>query len=289
MASDKLRIYRRAKLGEGRLLMGFSGWMDGGDISTGTVKFLVEQLDAPKSAEIEPEGFYIYSFPGSMEVTAMFRPHTRIRDGVVQSCEMPRNTFFLDEKNNLILFTGKEPNLGWVEYADCIFSLCHQFEVKTIYFIGSVAGLVPHTRQPRFSCSVSDEGLKEAMSRYGVRTSNYEGPASIVTHLTAVARQKGVSMVTLVAEIPAYVQGQNPGCISAVSKLLVNVLGLHLDIEKLRSIGDEFEKKLSEIVGAQPELASHIGKLEEDYDNEVFDTEMGDLKEWLEQRGIRVD
>jgi len=289
MASDKLRIYKRAKLVEGRLLMGFSGWMDGGDISTGTVKFLVEQLDASKSAEIEPEGFYIYSFPGSMEVTSMFRPHTRIRDGVVQSCEMPRNTFFLDEKNNLILFTGKEPNLGWVEYADCIFSLCYQFEVKTIYFIGSVAGLVPHTRQPRFSCSVSDEGLKETMSRYGVRLSNYEGPASIVTHLTAAARQKGVSMVTLVAEIPAYVQGQNPGCISAVSKLLANILGLHLDLEKLRSIGEGFERKLSEIVLAQPELANHIGKLEEDYDNDVFDTEMGDLKEWLEQRGIRVD
>jgi len=289
MASDKLRIYKRAKLVEGRLLMGFSGWMDGGDISTGTVKFLVEQLDASKSAEIEPEGFYIYSFPGSMEVTSMFRPHTRIRDGVVQSCEMPRNTFFLDAKNNLILFTGKEPNLGWVEYADCIFSLCYQFEVKTIYFIGSVAGLVPHTRQPRFSCSVSDEGLKETMSRYGVRLSNYEGPASIVTHLTAAARQKGVSMVTLVAEIPAYVQGQNPGCISAVSKLLANILGLHLDLEKLRSIGEGFERKLSEIVLAQPELANHIGKLEEDYDNDVFDTEMGDLKEWLEQRGIRVD
>ena len=30
-------------------------------------------------------------------------------------------------------------------------------------------------------------------------------------------------------------------------------------------------------------------KLEEGYDGEVFDTELGDLKTWLEQRGIRVD
>ena len=289
MASDKLQIHRRAKLKDGQLLMGFSGWMDGGNISTGTVKFLVEQLDAQKLADIEPEGFYIYNFPGSMELAAMFRPHTRIRDGLVELCDMPRNTFFLDEENDLILFAGKEPNLRWAEYADCIFSLCHQFDVKTIYFIGSVAGLVPHTRQPRFSCSVSDEELKEKMNRYGVRLSNYEGPASIVTHLTVRAKQEQVSMTTFVAEIPAYVQGHNPGCISAVVKLLTNVLNLHLDIEDLRRIGEEFERKLSEIVEAQPELASHIGRLEEDYDNEVFDTEMGDLKDWLEQQGIRVD
>ncbi len=289
MASDKLRIHKRAKLVDGRLLMGFSGWMDGGNISTGTIKFLAEQLDAPKAAEIDPEGFYIYNFPGTMEITAMFRPHARIRDGIVRSCEMPSNTFFVNEDNNLILFAGKEPNLGWAEFTDCIFSLCRQFEVKTIYFIGSVAGLVPHTRQPRFTCSVSNEGLKETMSRYGVRMSNYEGPASIVTHLTAMAGQNGVSMVALVAEIPAYVQGHNPGCISAVAKLLSNILGLHLDLERLKNTGEEFERKLSEIIAEQPELATHIGKLEEDYDNDVFDTEMGDLKEWLQQQGIRVD
>jgi hypothetical protein len=38
-----------------------------------------------------------------------------------------------------------------------------------------------------------------------------------------------------------------------------------------------------------PDLTRLIRKLEEHYDNEVFDTQMGDLKEWLQQRGIRVD
>jgi hypothetical protein len=42
-------------------------------------------------------------------------------------------------------------------------------------------------------------------------------------------------------------------------------------------------------VQQQPELAGNIRKLEEDYDNEIFDSEMGELKSWLEQQGIRVD
>jgi len=289
MVSDKLRIHKQAKLHDPRLLIGLSGWMDGGNVSTGTVKLLAEELDARKLAEIEPEEFYIYNFPGSMELAAMFRPHTRIKNGLVLSCETPKNIFFCDEKNNLILLLGKEPNLRWAEYIDCIFSLCRKFGVKMIYFIGSVAGLVPHTRQPRFSCSVSDKKLKETMGQYGVRFSNYEGPASIITQLTTQAKQNDLGMATLVAEIPAYVQGHNPKCIAAVAKRLANILDLHLNLDKLRSIGEQFEKKLTEIVQAQPELATHISRLEEDYDNEVFDTEMGDLKEWLEQRGIRVD
>jgi hypothetical protein len=67
------------------------------------------------------------------------------------------------------------------------------------------------------------------------------------------------------------------------------MLGIQVELDDLRTISDEFEKKLSDIVEEQPELDSNIHKLEEDYDNEIFNSEMGDLKKWLEQQGIRVD
>jgi hypothetical protein len=57
----------------------------------------------------------------------------------------------------------------------------------------------------------------------------------------------------------------------------------------MEAVSDEFEKKLNDVVQQQPELAGNIRKLEEDYDNEIFDSEMGELKSWLEQQGIRVD
>jgi hypothetical protein len=62
--TNKLNIYKRPKFNKSRLLLGLSGWMDGGEVSTGTVKSLINKLDARKFAEIEPTGFYIYSFPG---------------------------------------------------------------------------------------------------------------------------------------------------------------------------------------------------------------------------------
>lgn len=289
MASDKLDIYKRPKLNNPRLLLGFTGWMDGGEVSTGTVRCLIEKLGAERFAEIEPEGFYIYNFPGSMELTALFRPHTKIKNGLIRRCEFPINAFYYSEKSNLILLSGKEPNLNWEEFADCIFSLCSELGVKMIYFIGSVAGLVPHTREPRFLCSVSNPNLKETIQHYGVKFTDYEGPASIVTYLTAGANKQGLSMVSFVATVPAYVQGNNPKCIEAVTRRLAGILELEIELEDLRSISDEFERRLSEVVQEQPELAGSIRKLEEDYDNQIFDSEMGELKNWLEQQGIRLD
>jgi hypothetical protein len=32
-----------------------------------------------------------------------------------------------------------------------------------------------------------------------------------------------------------------------------------------------------------------VHKMEAEYDSELFETQMGDLKEWLEQKGIRLD
>ena len=287
--AGKLNIYKRPKLDNPQMLLGFTGWMDGGNVSTGTVKYLIDKLAAERFAEIEPEGFYIYSFPGSMELTALFRPHTKIKNGLITTFGIPANEFFASEQNNLILFLGKEPHLQWEEFSQRIFSLCTEFGVKSVYFIGSVAGLVPHTREPRIFCSVSGTQLKATFEQYGVKFTDYEGPASIITYMTANAGKHDLSMATLVATIPAYVQGNNPKCIEAVIRRLVGIMGLHIEHDDLRVVSDEFEKKLSDVVQEQEELAGNVQKLEEDYDNEIFDSEMGDLKKWLEQKGIRLD
>jgi proteasome assembly chaperone (PAC2) family protein len=289
MASEKLNIYSKPKLRNPRLLLGLSGWMDGGEVSTGSVKCLIDKLGAEKFAQIDPNGFYIYSFPGSMELTALFRPHTRIKNGLVQTYDTPISAFYCSEQSDLILFLGKEPNLKWEEFAECIFSICTEFNVGIIYFIGSIAGLVPHTREPRLFCSVSKPELKETFKHYGIKFSNYEGPASIVTYLTYCCSKRNLDMVSLVATTPAYVQGTNPKCIEGVTRRLAGMLDLEVDLDDLRNISDEFERKLSDVVQEQPELESNIHKLEEDYDNEIFNNEMGALKTWLEQQGIRVD
>lgn len=289
MADDKLRIYEALPFEKPRLVVGFSGWMDGGNVSTGTIRVLARKLGARRFAEILPEGFYIYSFPGAMEITSLFRPHCRIQAGLVRTFDLPENVFFGAPASDLILFLGKEPNLAWQDYADCLFELCTELGVTSVYFIGSVSGLVPHTRDPHLFCSVSDAELKPVFEQYGIRFSDYEGPASIVTYLTAEARHRGIEMVSLMATVPAYVQGNNPKCIDAVVRRLAGILQLDLHLDDLRTAADDFERKLTEVVDEEPELAESVVKLEQDYDNDIFNNEMTDLKAWLHHKGIRLD
>jgi len=289
MELDALRVFTQPKLTGARLLMGLSGWMDGGDVSTGTIEWLVREFGAKALGDIDPEPFYIYNFPGSMEISALFRPHTKIEDGLITAYVPPRNTFYCNEASNLILFGGKEPNFGWEAYAECVFAVASMFDVKMIYFIGSVAGTVPHTRDPRLFSSISDARLKDELAQYGIRFSNYQGPASFVTLMLKLAAERDLPMATLVAEIPAYVQGRNPRCIEALARKLAGILGLHVTLDELRNVSDVFERRLNEVVKEKDELAELVHKLESDYDNEVFDTELGDLKDWLQQRGVSLD
>lgn len=96
-------------------------------------------------------------------------------------------------------------------------------------------------------------------------------------------------MANLSAEIPAYIEGINAKSIEAVARKLAAILDLPLNFDKLRKTSDRWEKRLTKAVSKKEELLEHIQKLEEDYDHEVFDTQMGDLKDFLKKQGVRVD
>src|SRR5437588_3131284 len=94
---DVLQIHRLPALDRATLVLAFSGWMDGGDVSTGTVRRLVDLLGARPVAEVDPEPFYLYNFPGPMELAALFRPRIAIEGGLVKALDMPAGTFYCHE------------------------------------------------------------------------------------------------------------------------------------------------------------------------------------------------
>ncbi len=285
----ELIVIDQPNLTEGTMVMSFTGWMDGGDVSTGTVDWLVRKLSAQPVGEISPERFYLYSVPGSMEGAAALRPQVKIEDGVIASISPPANTFFCQPKSNLILFSGVEPSLNWEQFAQCLFTFARRSGVSTIYFVGSYAGVVPHTRQPRIFSTVSDARFKPVLARYGVAFSNYEGPGSFTSYMTARARQQGMQMASVVAEIPSYIQGPNPKAIAAVLRKLLPILGVQLNTEELTDLSDAWEQRVDEALGTKSELAEFVNKLETGYDKEMFDNQLGDLKAWLEDQGIRLE
>ena len=80
-------------------------------------------------------------------------------------------------------------------------------------------------------------------------------------------------MVTLVAEIPGYLQGTNPLCIEAVTRRLAKILQLPLDLASLRSASTAWELEISGRIEENEELAQTVRQLEEAYDNELLELE----------------
>jgi proteasome assembly chaperone (PAC2) family protein len=267
------------------MIVSFSGWMNGGEASTGTVDYIINQLGAVKFAEIKPDPFYIFSFPGNMEQVNEFRPYIRIKEGILQYFSFPKNEFYYQEKNNLILFRGKEPHIHWQEYTNSIFKLGKIVNLKKIFFIGSVAAATPHTRGIRTSCYCSRPGLKKELNNLGVKLTSYEGPGSITTYLTYLAPKNGIDMINLVAEIPIYIQSENPKAIKTMTEKLAKLLNLPVDTSDLNKKNLAFEKKINQLLENQPQLADEIKKLEENYDKEFFDRK-GGFEEWLKRKGI---
>ncbi len=273
---DALRIRRCPAMPGATLVLAFGGWMDGGDVSTGTVSRLVDLLGAEPFAEIDPEPFYIYNFPGSMEVTSLFRPHIEIEDGLMKTVDMPSNTFYAHEPAGLVLFLGKEPHLRWRTFGDCVVRLAREVGVGRILFVGSFGGAVPHTRQPRLYVTSSDASLLQEMEPYGVRRSGYQGPGSFTSYLMTQATPAGLEMVSLVAEIPGYLQGTNPMSIEAVTRRLAKILKLSLDLDSLRTASTAWELQVSGAVEENEELAEKVHQLEQQYDDDLLERDAGD-------------
>ncbi len=268
--NDFLRLEDCPTMDNATLVLSFTGWMDGGNVSTGTVERLVDLLSARQVAQIDPEPFYIYNFPGPMEVAALFRPYVEVEGGVLKSIAMPSSTFYCHEPARLVLFVGKEPNLNWKAYADCVFRLAKRVGVRQILFVGSFGGSVPHTREPRLFLSCSDAETLAELAPYGMRLSDYQGPGSFTSFLMSQAPAAGLKMASLVAEIPGYLQGGNPACIEAVTRRLAKIVKLPLKLDPLRAASTEWELQISSVIENDKDLAEKVRQLEHEYDNDLL-------------------
>ncbi len=309
---EELVIHERPTVSTPPMVLGLTGWMDGGRVSTGTISYLDDKLEARMFAEIKPMDFYILHFPVStipislyteqgravltsvnpMEFAAMFRPHTEISNGIIQELTYPQNEFSCSEGSNLILFSGEEPHVRWGTYCECLFRVAEDFGVKEIYFVGSVAGSVPHTREPRVRASVRSEPLKTGLDRAGVEYGDYEGPASIITSLAYHSPERGIDMRSLVVEVPHYPfleMSTYPKSILKVASALNVLLGLELDLTDLHDATEAADAKLNAIMKDHEEFGELVRKLEAHYDNEEPTPDENLLKRLLDGIDLEGD
>jgi len=198
-----LNIEHKPNVKEACMLVGWRQWADAGAVSSELPQYVVKQTHARKLGELQPDPFYLFQLPGTQ---AFLRPEIKLQDGFPRELRSKRNELFFagDERKGLYIFLGDEPHLNAERYAEAFFNLVAELKIRRVVAVGGVFGPVPYDKEREVSCSYSLPGMKDELSRYAVRFSNYEGGVSIGSYLAAQAAHREIEYLAFYAFAPLY-------------------------------------------------------------------------------------
>ncbi len=239
-------------------IIAFGGWIDAGTSGTGSVRFLVNQLNAQKLADIDPEEFY--SFTDTRPLASIVGPGQR-------AVHWPRGEFYaapLPEpaERDLVLFVAPEPNLKWRTFSGVMLDVLQQTKVREIVTIGSIFGAVDHRAAVPLTGWATEPRLRAALLGQGVSFTSYEGPTGFVTVLLAEAQARAVPACALFGFAPNYVQGvPNPRVSYALLRALAEMVDAPLPLTELERAGSRLVDQVDQLLSTQPDLREQVDRM----------------------------
>jgi len=249
------------------VIAGWHQWADAGEISSGLTQYLIEQTQAARIGRIKPDRFYLFQIPGTHH---LIRPVVELKDGYREAFQQRANEFFFSSDENLLVFLGEEPHQDEERYADAFFGAVEELGVERVAAVAGVYGPVPYDKDRDISCVYSLPEMKEELSQYAVRFSNYEGGATISTYLAHQAEARGIEFFTFYAFVPAYAFSMRSVAIQQMAieedykawydlmRRLCHMFGLGLDLSDLERRSEElvaeWESKIDRLARTKPQL-----------------------------------
>ena len=297
---ELVKLWERPRAEEIYMIAGWRQWADAGSISSGLPQYLVEQTEARKIGEIEPDGFYLFQIPGTHH---LLRPEIKLNEGYRQELRLPKNELFYvgDGEKGLAIFLGDEPHMNADRYAEAFLDAVQELGVKRVAVVGGVYGAMPYDKDRDVSCVYSLREMKDELEKYAVRFSNYEGGTTIGTYITDRAEHREVELFVFYAFVPAYdfsqlstlVQGMRvENDFRAWHELMRRFdymfdLGIELsDLErKSNELVSSMDAKIEELDGKLPQLdvREYLERLTSDFTERPFSPPLSDV--W--ERGLR--
>ena len=294
-------ISERPDAQEINMIAGWEQWADAGAISSGLPPYLVERTGARRIGQIKPDGFYIFQIPGTHH---FLRPEIKLEEGHRQSLSAHTNEFFYtgDEQRGLVLFLGEEPHNNAERYAEAFLDAAEALGVKRIAALGGVYGAMPYDKAREVHCVFSLPRMKEELSRYAVKWSDYEGGVTISTFIADRAERRGIEMFAFYAFVPSYDFSQESDMFQGVRlesdsrawyevmRRLNYMFGLPIELSDLEQRSDDLmaamNAKLAELEKEMPQLhvRKYLEKVESEFEevpflplDDMWERELGDI------------
>jgi predicted ATP-grasp superfamily ATP-dependent carboligase len=288
---DIVKLWEKPRAEEKYMIAGWHQWADAGAISSGLPQYLIKKTKAHKIGEITPDPFYLFQIPGTHH---LLRPEIKLEEGFRESLTGQSNEFFYtgDARKGLVFFMGEEPHMNADRYADALLDVAEALEVKRIAAVGGVYGAMPYDKAREVSCVYSLRPMKEELSKYAVRFSNYEGGTTIGTYLVDRAERRDMELFVFYAFVPAYDFSQLSTLVQGIRiendfkawydlmRRFNHMFDLNIDLSELEQQSEELllsmEAEIDELDDQMPQLQIR------DYMEEV-------AREFQEKRFVPLD
>ena len=276
-------------------------WSDGGEVSSGLPRYLIDQTGAKRIGELGPEVLkmcYPFQMPGTHDV---YRPKVEYQDGLPAG-RMRRENYFYDAGNGLIVFLGEEPWSRIDIYGDAFFQGAKELGVAETVAVEGYNGAAPPDMERSVSCIYSHARMRERLEKFGLRFSNYgsqskTGP-TIGMALVTMAHYHcpEIDIFRLGAMAPLYpllTRNSDPLGISKDHRSYYDILRrikamfkLDIDLSELITLGDressELQQALDKLAASNPGAKEIIDRVRSDYNYESFE-ELAELDPALDR------
>jgi hypothetical protein len=259
-------------------------WSDGGQISSGLPRYLIQKLDARQIGELGEEVSkmcYPFQVPGTHDT---YRPRVAYQDGL-PSQDMHRRNYFYDAGNGLILFLGEEPWFRIDIYGEAFFQAIKELGISRTVAVEGYNGAAPPDMERNVSCVYSQAAMKEELEKFGLRFSSYgsrgrNGPTIGMALITIAHHQyPDVEMFRLGAMAPMYpffTASNEPVGITRdhrafydIMRRVKSMFKLDIDLSELMGLGEaesqELKETLDKISGTNPSAKEIIDRARSEY------------------------
>jgi proteasome assembly chaperone (PAC2) family protein len=277
------------------LIVAFRGWSDAQEGASRVVRYITRRLPAKRFAEIDPEEFYVFT---------RTRPLIRYDPKGNRTVRWPFNHFSFweseEKEQDLLLFSGVEPNLRWRTYSDVLLEIVERCNVSRVVVLGSLIDNTPHTREPGVSGTSTIPEFYNMFEELGVsQGTGYQGPVSMMTVFAEACKNRNLGIASLWAHCPHYLQASpNPKASYALLWRLVKLLKIDVNLKEMVDAVSTFETEINKALSFNTDANDYVRQLEEQYDRSRGNTLPGratelpssdvviqDLEEFLRTRG----
>jgi len=246
------------------LVVALAGWVDAGLAGSGSVAFLQEQVDQPRTfGRIDL---------GDLMDLQQTRPTVHLVDGVSREIDWPEITLSSGRLGrDIVLCSGPEPSLRWRAVLGELVDVSLQLGVTEAFSVGGIPAMASHRRPLGVLATGTDEALVE---RAGAWRQDYSGPTGAQSVLQVMLGDAGIPTLALWAQVPHYLAGgASPPAIRAVLERLRDLAHVSVDLEGLDAQVDAYDHRVEEGLSDRPDVLEVIDAIEAGED-EVDESEL---------------